>query len=330
MAGDWIKAEHTLPDKPEVVAMASMLDIDQDAVVGKLLRLWIWADQQFKTETITKQSCNGMTVTKTFIDRVTLCNGFTEALRSVGWLTGTDGHLILPNFDRHNGTTAKERASTYRRVKESRARNGNVTDKPLQKALTIETETDINTIEKKENPVAVATAADSDSHTVPFAFCVNLGVTDIELGGKCLEYHEDPVVWEAEFIRRWNKLPRVSQRMQGSLDHTLQKALQQRLLDSSWKWQQAFAMFPIEMDIDFTPNLTWFFKPDTVSKILDKSFRKTKRAPSKKSVFDISANLKAFAEGGTNEQSVFESSRFHGDGGIDDGGVPEGNAGIAD
>ena len=38
MAGDWIKVEHTTPDKPEVVKLADMIGIDQDAVVGKLLR----------------------------------------------------------------------------------------------------------------------------------------------------------------------------------------------------------------------------------------------------------------------------------------------------
>ena len=63
MAGDWIKVEHTTPDKPEVVKLAGILGIDQDAVVGKLLRLWIWADQQ-------SVSGNAITVTNSFLDRL--------------------------------------------------------------------------------------------------------------------------------------------------------------------------------------------------------------------------------------------------------------------
>ncbi len=46
MAGDWIKIESVMPDKPEVGVIAEELGIDHDAVIGKLVRFWIWADQQ--------------------------------------------------------------------------------------------------------------------------------------------------------------------------------------------------------------------------------------------------------------------------------------------
>jgi DNA replication protein DnaT len=46
MAGEWIKIQTVTPDKPEVFVIADRLGIDPDAVVGKLVRLWIWADQQ--------------------------------------------------------------------------------------------------------------------------------------------------------------------------------------------------------------------------------------------------------------------------------------------
>lgn len=100
MAGDWIKVEHTTPDKPEVVKLAGILGIDQDAVVGKLLRLWIWADQQ-------SVSGNAITVTNSFLDRLVFCPGFAAGLVKVGWLNGREGLLSIPNFDRHNGQTAK-------------------------------------------------------------------------------------------------------------------------------------------------------------------------------------------------------------------------------
>lgn len=137
MAVDWIKVEHTTPDKPEVVKLAGILGIDQDAVVGKLLRLWIWADQQ-------SVSGNAITVTNSFLDRLVFCPGFAAGLVKVGWLNGREGLLSIPNFDRHNGQSAKNRANTNRRVANSRKAhhervaktcNENVTLEPLQKPL---------------------------------------------------------------------------------------------------------------------------------------------------------------------------------------------------
>ena len=147
MAGDWIKVEHTTPDKPEVVKLAGILGIDQDAVVGKLLRLWIWADQQ-------SVSGNAITVTNSFLDRLVFCPGFAAGLVKVGWLNGREGLLSIPNFDRHNGQSAKNRANTNRRVANSRKAhhervaktcNENVTLEPLQKPLPEKRREDNNT-----------------------------------------------------------------------------------------------------------------------------------------------------------------------------------------
>lgn len=128
----WIKIEHTLPDKPEVIRIAAELRIDQDAVTGKLLRLWIWADQN----TVDGES---MTITEAFIDRLTGQKKFAKAMRTAGWLEGADGALTFPGFHRHNGETAKGRAETNRRVANHRQRNRkgvtDVTQEPLPKAL---------------------------------------------------------------------------------------------------------------------------------------------------------------------------------------------------
>lgn len=113
MAGDWIKLDCTTPDKPEIVAMAAHLKIDQDAVVGKCARLWIWANQQ-------SVDGNALNVTDSFLDRLTYCPGFADALRVVGWLTGRDSRLSIPHFDRHNGQPAKTRALTKDRVGKTR------------------------------------------------------------------------------------------------------------------------------------------------------------------------------------------------------------------
>jgi len=49
----WIKLEHATPDKPEIWEMAGILGIDPDAVLGKVLRAWIWADQNCNASGVT-------------------------------------------------------------------------------------------------------------------------------------------------------------------------------------------------------------------------------------------------------------------------------------
>ncbi len=46
MAGDWMKVEKVTPDKPEIEAMASKLELDPDAVFGKCFRIWRWQSPQ--------------------------------------------------------------------------------------------------------------------------------------------------------------------------------------------------------------------------------------------------------------------------------------------
>jgi len=144
MAGDWIKIQHALPDKPEVVKMAAELDIDQDAVVGKLIRLWVWADQQCAIG-------DALSVTEAFLNRITFCDRFAQSLRSVGWLTGDAEELTLPNFSRHNGKTAKTRGNSQKRMESLRSRDAaSVTDNEQKRTESVTREEkrreEINTI----------------------------------------------------------------------------------------------------------------------------------------------------------------------------------------
>jgi len=116
MAGDWIKIQHVTPDKPEVFHIAEDLEIDPDAVVGKLVRIWIWADQQ-------TYDGNAASVTSALLDRVAGVTGFAKAMQNCGWLVpSVDGKrgFIFPNFERNNGKSAKRRALTSIRVESSR------------------------------------------------------------------------------------------------------------------------------------------------------------------------------------------------------------------
>lgn len=121
MAGDWIKIESATPNKPEVDLIAEILGVSVNEVIGGLVRLWIWADQQ----TI---NGNAPSVTKNAIDRHSGVTGLADAMISdrVGWLVETDsGGFLFPNFDRHNGQTAKTRGLTAKRVAECKKRSSN-------------------------------------------------------------------------------------------------------------------------------------------------------------------------------------------------------------
>jgi hypothetical protein len=114
MAGDWIKVQKDTPDKPEVLAIASRIGIDPDAVVGKLIRIWSW----FDTHTT---NGNARSVTFSFLDRLTGVTGFAEQVALVGWLEQHGHELVLPNFSNHNGETAKKRAQGKNRTEKHRS-----------------------------------------------------------------------------------------------------------------------------------------------------------------------------------------------------------------
>lgn len=110
MAGEWIKFEASTPEKREVFSItAAMGWEDPDLTVGKLLKVWRWFDQQ-------TVSGNADGVTLPLLDRIIGVSGFAQAMCNVGWLLVEDSGLSLPNFDRHNGKTAKDRALTAKRV----------------------------------------------------------------------------------------------------------------------------------------------------------------------------------------------------------------------
>lgn len=113
MAGDWLKMELEISDKPEVHYIANALNLDPDAVVGKLIRVWAWFNKH-------TTDGNGVGVTYLLLDRITSVTGFGEMMCLAGWLEQRDKVLHMPNFDRHNGESAKKRALTAKRVSKLR------------------------------------------------------------------------------------------------------------------------------------------------------------------------------------------------------------------
>lgn len=133
MAADWMKVEHTTPDKPEVLAIASTLGISPDEAFGKCFRMWRWFDQQ----TI-EGVAPGISIL--LIDHIVGLRGFADAILRVGWLevSEIEGEpaLVMPEFTKSNGKSAKERALTAKRVaKHSGKTNGDSVSLALAEPL---------------------------------------------------------------------------------------------------------------------------------------------------------------------------------------------------
>jgi hypothetical protein len=116
MAGDWIKMRSNLHEDPRVVAMSFRLKVQPLHVVGMLFRLWSWADSQ-------SRDGHALSVTTSFLDSLSGVTGFTDALRSVGWIEGEELNLSLPRFNEHNGQTAKTRALGRDRKERQRSKD---------------------------------------------------------------------------------------------------------------------------------------------------------------------------------------------------------------
>lgn len=106
----WLKFDLSTPEKTEVLAITVALGWDDpDLTVGKLLKVWRWFDQH-------TVEGNAPSVTTALLDRIVGVTGMSDAMIAVGWLVKSGAGLQLPNFDRHNGKTTKDRLLTAKRV----------------------------------------------------------------------------------------------------------------------------------------------------------------------------------------------------------------------
>lgn len=160
MAGDWIKMRVDLQDDPAVVFLCDTLEMDEFAIIGRLHKLWAWAD---------KHTSDGCTtgVTPKWLDRFVSAPGFFAALESVGWISFVEGVLQFPSFEIHNGKSAKNRCEQAIRQRVSRTRHTSVTkncDKVVTKPLPEERR------EEKSNSLSLENETKNGLATMPHAF----------------------------------------------------------------------------------------------------------------------------------------------------------------
>lgn len=116
MAGDWIKMRDNLWDDPRVAALCDACDCTEAQIIGGLYWIWSTADQHTESGHMP-----GLTLRQ--IDRKTGIKGFGDAMCSIGWLEDCAGGVSIVNFDDHNGSSAKKRAMTAKRVAKHRDSN---------------------------------------------------------------------------------------------------------------------------------------------------------------------------------------------------------------
>lgn len=102
----------------KVLIVARHLKCSAAEALGLVVTVWAWAHSQTHDGTLP-----GSTLAD--IDDAAGRKGVAEAMKleSVGWLVEVEGGLVLPEWSRHNGQTAKARAMAALRVERHRSCN---------------------------------------------------------------------------------------------------------------------------------------------------------------------------------------------------------------
>jgi hypothetical protein len=115
VAGDWIKMRADLFTHPKVVRISSALKADTLRTVGGLMSVWCLFDAHSEDGQLEGYSPEVLNAHLRW-------DGFSEAMIAVDWLRFDPAHgLSLPEFDTHNGASAKRRAQEADRKRAERA-----------------------------------------------------------------------------------------------------------------------------------------------------------------------------------------------------------------
>lgn len=115
MAGDWIKVEVGTASKMEVMRIAEMLGISRRECMGLLIEYWSWLDANARTESVPNLS-------RKSLDLYLNCPGFSACLEAVEWAEWDESgwQMTVINYEHHNGSSAKTRASDQRKKRDAR------------------------------------------------------------------------------------------------------------------------------------------------------------------------------------------------------------------
>lgn len=121
MAGDWIKLRTALPDDGRLRIVAKKCHASSVTTLGALVTLWCLADAH------AAEDGTLLGYDAAAIDEKVNLLGFCAALPS-DWIDLSGEWVKLPEYQEHNGSTAKARAQTTKRKRKERTVTS-VTDK---------------------------------------------------------------------------------------------------------------------------------------------------------------------------------------------------------
>lgn len=116
---------NNLWDDPRVGRLCDLCGCVEAPIIGGLYWLWATADQHTEDGILP-----GLSLRQ--IDRKSGVPGFGQAMCDIGWLAEDVNGVRILRFEEHNGTSAKKRAVTAKRVANHRFGNADVTLPALQ------------------------------------------------------------------------------------------------------------------------------------------------------------------------------------------------------
>ena len=145
----WIKLNASLRTNPKLLTLASRLGVTPVTAMGAICHAWMIADEHADESGALPHMEPGA------LDSLIGIDGLAETMRSVGWLEVSGDGLLFPDYQQHNGTTAKSRAQAQKRQMRCRQRHAaaskQVVTPPRDEGVTREEESRVekNREEKK-------------------------------------------------------------------------------------------------------------------------------------------------------------------------------------
>ena len=127
MPGFFIKWEKGLEIKSEVMQMAAALSVTRFDICGRLMTVWAWADEVIGEKDYDEDGNAFVPLSSRhfpLIDEIAGLPMFASTMSDAGWLKDRGTRLMLPNFGRHNGKTAKTRMLETEKKRRQRHQSG--------------------------------------------------------------------------------------------------------------------------------------------------------------------------------------------------------------
>lgn len=115
MAGDWIHVCKGLSRKREVLAIAAATGRKRSEICGILIEFWSWVDDESADGNLPGMKLESLPLVIADSD-----NAFWLEVIAAGWLRQGSNGLIVPNFERWLGATAKRRMQDVVRQRRQR------------------------------------------------------------------------------------------------------------------------------------------------------------------------------------------------------------------